>query len=98
MWPLWAPSGRELFYVAGSLGRPKMLMAVTVKPSAGTFDWEAAKPLFDPDLFVRNPSREYDIARDGRFIMTAVAGASSAPRASLTVVEHWFDELAARVK
>jgi eukaryotic-like serine/threonine-protein kinase len=37
-------------------------------------------------------------ARDTRLDRVAVRGASSTERASLTVVEHWFDELAARVK
>ena len=90
--PLWAPSGKELFYVAptGAL----MRVGVQRGPS-----WSATTPtlLLKEGYFTSpgNPGRTYDIAPDGqRFLMIKEGGADrTATPASLIVVQHWVEEL-----
>ena len=44
-----------------------------------------------------NPARHYDVSPDGRrFLM--IKDSPSATPASLVVVQHWFEELKARVR
>ena len=40
------------------------------------------------------PGRNYDVAPDGRFLMTTVVGetAEDSRRPEITVVRNWFDE------
>jgi len=94
--PLWSPDGRELFY-----RREAGVMAVPVKTGNG-FEVGA------PSLLVAGPylvggGRSYDISRDGkRFLMIKAVDATdsrrgpSGPR-QIVVVQHWFEELKARV-
>jgi hypothetical protein len=42
--------------------------------------------------------RAFDISADGRRFLVVKNGDNAAPRPSITVVSHWFDELRARVK
>ncbi|MGH9421798.1 MAG: TolB family protein, partial [Thermoanaerobaculia bacterium] len=86
--PLWAHSGRELFYRNGN-----RMMAVTV----------AAQPAFTPgpprEIFhgsflpiTSNIGANYDITPDDRqFLM--VQPAEHPPTTSLVVVLNWFSEL-----
>jgi serine/threonine-protein kinase len=94
--PLWAPSGRELFFVSPS----GAIMGVRVLPGPA---WTATAPtLLVKDGYRTspgNPGRTYDISPDGqRFLMikTSAAGGTAAA-ASLVVVQHWFEELKQRV-
>jgi serine/threonine-protein kinase len=94
--PLWARSGPELFFVAPS----GALMTVSIerggaRPKAGLpsklFDWPS------PPLGVTG--RSYDVALDGRFLMTKPVEESNqttAPK-SLVVVQHFDEELKRRV-
>jgi len=91
--PLWARSGKELFY----LGPSGAMMSVVVE---GGSTFRAGNPtrLFEgPYTLGTAPSgRTYDVSPDGeRFLMIKATGASdktSAPT-NLIVVEHWFEEL-----
>ena len=82
--PRWSPSGRELFYRAG-----RSLMAVPV-----TFGAEpvVARPqkLFEGD-FLEWGSTDYDVTRDGRFLM--VRSATSSLGRALNVRLNWIQEL-----
>ena len=62
-----------------------------------TFEWGPPRPLFDISRYLSsNPGRSYD-SRDGqRFLAVKNLKATETPR--LQVVEHWFDELTAKVK
>jgi serine/threonine-protein kinase len=92
--PLWAPSGRELFYVTPD----GALMQVAV---AGGPRWAAGAPtmVLAGRYAMRSPSgsnlRAYDIARDGqRFLMMKGAGndaTSALPQ--IVVVQHFDEEL-----
>ena len=87
--PVWARSGRELFYRNGDT---MMVAAVQTKP---TFDAAKPKLLFEkhyetsPQSFLAN----YDISPDGqRFLMIKAGEQESAPT-QLNVVLNWSDEL-----
>jgi serine/threonine-protein kinase len=90
--PLWARSGKELFYVA----QTGALMRVGVEPGPS---W-AATP---PSLLVKEgyftiqggfPARSFDVAPDGqRFLMIKQSGDASIAPPNIIVVQHWVEEL-----
>jgi Tol biopolymer transport system component len=95
--PLWAPSGRELFYRAIDDG---MMMSVAVQASVG-FGYGTPVKLFStaPYHFAAN-GRTYDVSLDGKkllMIKNAAADPAANPGATATVVLNWFEELKARV-
>jgi serine/threonine protein kinase len=78
--PRWARSGSELYYIAAD-GK---LMAVSVRPNADTFVAGTPTALFQTRLeFGRFNggcsycTMEYDVAADGRFLMTVLAEEAS---------------------
>ena len=90
--PLWAPDGRELFFMAPD----GALMAVGIDARAGTWSG-AGRPakVFEKSYATGSPysSRNYDVSRDGqRFLMVKPpAKQAAAPR--IVVVQNWFEEL-----
>jgi serine/threonine-protein kinase len=93
--PRWARDGRELFY----LSPQNEMMSVPV----GSGDsWSAGKPvkLFDAAGYYTggtgNPYFNYDVAKDGRFLMIKPKGdpaGEGAATTNLIVIQHWFEEL-----
>jgi serine/threonine-protein kinase len=97
--PLWARSGRELFYweVTG-----QALMAVAVQTAGAIFSAGTPTKLFGGETYYSsNLDRTYDVSADGqRFLMiTDTASGTNAPATSpsLVVVEHWTEELKAKL-
>jgi serine/threonine-protein kinase len=95
--PLWTRTGQELVYVSPTSAL--MRVGVTRGPS-----WSATIPtLVVKEGYVTNPiwyGRSYDIAPDGqRFLMIKeeTGGDQRATPASIVVVQHWLEELKARV-
>jgi hypothetical protein len=95
---VWARSGRELFYAGQGA-----LMAVTVQTTGAIFSAGNPTKLFDtgPYSFSVN-GRTYDVSADGQeFLMIKLASPNgtnaTAASPSLVVVEHWTEELKARV-
>jgi len=93
--PLWARSGRELFYLAPD----GALMMLPVEAHGTTWSAGAATKFVEGRYFTgagNNVARQYDVSPDGqRFLMIKDAGGTdptSAP-ASLIVVQHWTAEL-----
>jgi hypothetical protein len=91
--PLWARSGKELFYV----GADGALLRVPVEASGTT--WNAGTPMkLLRGRYVTGSGtllRNYDVSPDGqRFLMINAPGtdADAAPPA-LIVVQHWDEEL-----
>jgi serine/threonine-protein kinase len=82
--PVWAASGRELFYRSGA---KMMVAAITLRP---TFTVGAQRELFQ-DSYVNDPVyRSYDVTRDGRgFVLVR----SPKPMGDFIVVLNWFDQL-----
>ena len=95
--PVWSPDGRELFFY--SLGA---MWAVPVDTEP-TFRVGNPELLFQGTYIVASdgPFVSFDIAPDGeRFLMRKPGGATTTddtPEPDLVVVEHWFQELKARV-
>jgi serine/threonine-protein kinase len=92
--PLWARSGRELFYASPT----GALMGVGVERAPS---WAATTPtlLIKEGYFTvpgAFPGRTYDIASDGqRFLMIKEGGSSDqiAAPPQIIVVQHWTEEL-----
>ena len=78
--PVWARNGRDLFYVG-----PTGLMAVRVNLQ-DTSRYERPVRLFEGTLFAKSEQPpSYDVAADGRFLMTTEDG----PKSSISVVLNW---------
>ena len=93
--PIWARSGRELFYLAAD-GR---LTSVAVESSGSTFAGGTPSRVLDRAYFVSTQGgTTYDVSPDGkRFLMIKESGAEEgAAPAQLVVVLNWFEELRAR--
>ena len=88
--PLWAHSGKELFY----LSPDGSLMRVTVEPHT---IWTASAPARVLDRvvpFAVLAGRTYDISLDDqRFLILDSASDSNAMPARFIVVQNWFEEL-----
>jgi hypothetical protein len=81
--PAWSHSGGEIFYRLG--GR---MMAVSVHED-GEFTADRPKLLFEGLFhYAITPSRTYDVAPDGRFLMVAEPEAAYAAR-QINVALNW---------
>ena len=87
--PLWAPNGKELFYV----GVDGSLLQVSVEAKGATWNNRAPIKLFERRYYVpRNSGRSYDVSLDGqRFLMIKGPGTDAPP--ALILVQHWDAEL-----
>jgi serine/threonine-protein kinase len=87
--PLWARSGRELFYLTAD-GR---LMAVPVQ-TRPTFASGRVEPVLDRLYFVNAPGLAYAASPDGkRFLMIKDESLLQSKAPQLVVVQNWFEEL-----
>jgi len=90
--PAWARSGAEIYYRSG--GR---MMVVPVRTTA---EISAGRPvaLFEGAYhYNKMPSRTYDVAADGRFVMVKAQQDGGAPR-QLHVTTGWGEELSRRTR
>jgi len=91
--PLWAPNGHELFYV----GPPPNNALMIVHTDTDGTSWHPGTPMkFLEGYAAISPSRTYDVASDGRFIMIKPSAPDQTAAPSLKVVQH-FDEERKRV-
>jgi Tol biopolymer transport system component/tRNA A-37 threonylcarbamoyl transferase component Bud32 len=93
--PLWAHSGRELFY--RSLPGQMVSIPITTSP---TLTIGAERVLFADSTYLEAPSyRAYDVSRDDQsFVMLRVLPeTAAAPTGQLVFVENWFSELRAKL-
>jgi len=95
--PLWAHSGRELFYVDA---KRNMMMAPV--PAAGPSQLGARVKLFtlDRDLYLNTQEyyTPFDIsADDRRFIMARLVNPAQQGTTTFVLVENWFDEVKAKL-
>ena len=89
--PVWAKSGRELFYYAV----PAKVVAVPIQ-SGATFVAGTPQTLFEGRYLAPFTGRTYDVSPDGRrFLMIKDARTTdpAAPPPQLVVVLNWFEEL-----
>ena len=94
--PVWAPNGRELFFLDGQ-GR---LIAAQVQ-SGATFAVGGLTTLFDASRLIRDDFHtSYDVTADGRSFVFAMGreqeGGAKAVR--LVWVENWFSDVRERLK
>jgi serine/threonine-protein kinase len=93
--PVWARSGRELFYRTPD----GVLMKVPVGPRGTTWSAGIATKLGDERYFTgagNNVGRQYDVSLDGqRFLMIKEGGGTDQTAAppQIIVVQHWTEEL-----
>jgi eukaryotic-like serine/threonine-protein kinase len=90
--PLWARSGKELFYV----GADGAVLSVPVQTSGATWSAGTPRKLLEGRYYTGTGSgRAYDVSPDGqRFLMIKVPETNaSAAAPALIVVQHWDEEL-----
>jgi Tol biopolymer transport system component len=93
-YPLWARSGRELFFGRESDYR---LMAAPIQSGSG-FNFGTPQPLFDASPYVMDMSRMFDVSPDGqRFLFVKSVSSDSSVRPSIVIATNWFEEVKARV-
>ena len=88
--PVWARSGRELFFRNGPT-----LLSVAVQTTP-TFSAGNPTKMFEGRYAAAGIGRNYDVSLDGqRFLMIKDSATTDdkATPASMVVVEHWFEEL-----
>jgi Tol biopolymer transport system component len=91
--PVWAPNGRELFYLTGQ----QELASVAVTPG-GTFSAAEPRVLFSASAYnLATSAGGYDVSPDGRrFLM--VRPLTGPTETELVLVQNWFEDLKARAK
>jgi serine/threonine-protein kinase len=93
--PLWAPSGRELFYVDAR--RNMVAVSVAGGESPGLGDRRVLF-ILGPDVYLNDPEyyTPFDVAPDDeRFLMVRLVGAADTGRANFMLMENWFEDLKA---
>jgi Tol biopolymer transport system component len=91
--PLWAHSGRELFFVDGERRMVVTSVAVGASPDLG--DRRILFPI-GRDLYIGNPEfyTPFDISPDDqRFIMMRIRTPAASGQTTFVLVENWFEEL-----
>jgi serine/threonine-protein kinase len=97
--PLWARSGRELFYVDDAANR---LMVVPVQSDGETFRLGTPAKVFDHPVVNPYAARSFDISPDGERFLVIKDNAtneqsSTASPTRMVVVVNWLEELKQRV-
>jgi hypothetical protein len=91
--PMWAHSGKELFYLDGN----QTMVAVTVQAGA-TFSVTGQKVLFPAGTYsFAGAYPTYDVAPDDRrFVM--IRSVAPSAETELVLVQNWAEELKARAQ
>ena len=88
IYPLWSPSGKEIYYLdpAGAM------MAAPVALSGSALTFGAPARLFPTHIYGggvdRGLGRHYDVTRDGRFLIDSELEDSS----PITLLQHWHPD------
>jgi len=93
--PMWAPSGRELFYIDADGYLTSVPVQIVTTFSAGN-----PARVFQNRYFSGTGGRTYDVSRDGqKFLMVKdVTASGSTPPPSMVIVLNWVDELKAKLQ
>ena len=85
--PLWARSGRELFYRNGE--------AVIAVPIETDPNFRAGNPevVFEGAYFLGPGGRTYDVSPDGERLLMIKPVENESGTSQIIVVENWFEEL-----
>ena len=91
--PVWSLNGKELYYISPDNKLMAVPIATVPRLSPGV-----PVPLFDVSAyFFGGLGRNYDVARDGRFVMVKEAQSGIGGMQPITVVLNWLDELVTRL-
>ena len=86
IYPRWRPDGKELYYI----GPNGEMMAAPITATGTTLEPGAPVALFPTRIFgggVDNgQGRQYDVTRDGRFLINTVLDDASSP---ITLIQNW---------
>ena len=86
MFPRWRSDGKELYY----LGPRGEMMAAPIAVTDTTLTPGAPVALFSARIVVASNERQYDVTRDGRFLINTVLDDASAP---ITLLQNWRPEV-----
>jgi len=90
VFPAWQPDGKELYY----LNAAGVMMAAPITVTGATLEPGAPVVLFPTRIYGggvdAQQGRQYDVARDGRFLINTVL--SDATAAPITLVMNWNPE------
>ena len=81
----WRPDGKELYYIAPN-GK---LMTVPIAVNGSSLEYGTPAALFTPRIFggaTDGLGRQYDVSRDGRFLINTVIDDASSP---ITLIQNW---------
>jgi hypothetical protein len=85
--PVWSHAGKELYFLDPS----GALMAAPISVSGTTLEPGAPARLFSPRIFGggldAQQGRQYDVTRDGRFLVNIVV--SDTETAPITLLQNW---------
>ena len=89
MYPVWRADGQELYFI----GPEGQLIATPVQTRGDTFDVGTPATLFQTHIYgggaELSQDREYDVSRDGRFLINTVLDDPAAP---ITLLQNWNPE------
>jgi serine/threonine-protein kinase len=83
--PVWSPTGGELFYLNGTT-----MMSVRVEAAVGMFTASTPEPLFTGPFETGSPP--FDISPDGTYFVMVEAQPDARP-SEINVVLNWHEEL-----
>jgi serine/threonine protein kinase/Tol biopolymer transport system component len=87
IYPNWRPDGRELYFLAPD----GTMMAAPITARGTALDPGPPVPLFPSRIVAggmdRQQGRQYDLARDGRFLINTVVGEAAV--APITLIQNW---------
>jgi serine/threonine protein kinase len=85
--PRWAPSGKELYYIAPD----RTLMVVPIAVNSAGIEPGTPRALFHPRIFGGGTEGrmgwEYDVSGDGRFLINTVVEDTATP--PITLIQNW---------
>ena len=87
--PTWRPDGREVYFLSPT----GMMMGTPIRMTGATVEPGAPVELFNPRIFGSGvdaqQGRQYDVARDGRFLINTVLNEAPGP---ITLMQNWNPE------
>jgi len=90
---VWSLNGKELYYISPDNKLMAVPIATVPRLSPGV-----PVPLFDVSAyFFGGLGRNYDVARDGRFVMVKEPQSAIGGMQPIMVVLNWLDELVTRL-